>query len=105
MRTQLCAGLAAVILLGQWSQMDVHAQDTRAESKTDSVAAGTFDGLKVRSIGPALMSGRIGDFAVNPKDRSHYFVAVCSGGVWKTTNAGTIYEPVFDGHTISSALL
>ena len=97
MRTQLCAGLATVILLGQWSQMDVHAQDTRAESKTDSVAAGIFDGLKVRSIGPALMSGRIGDFAVNPKDRSHYFVAVCSGGVWKTTNAGTTYEPVFDG--------
>ena len=58
--------------------------------------AGTFNALKARSIGPALMSGRIGDFAVNPNDSSEYYVAVCSGGVWKTTNAGITYKPVFD---------
>jgi photosystem II stability/assembly factor-like uncharacterized protein len=43
------------------------------------------------------MSGRIGDFAVNPHRPAEYFVAVCSGNVWKTTNNGTTYEPVFDG--------
>jgi photosystem II stability/assembly factor-like uncharacterized protein len=53
--------------------------------------------LKARLVGPAVTSGRIVGFAVHPKDRSHYFVAVASGGVWKTTNAGTTFTPVFDG--------
>ena len=55
-----------------------------------------FSGLKARCIGPALMSGRIGDFAVNPRDKHEYFVAVASGGVWKTVNGGVTYTPVFD---------
>ncbi|MEL6653295.1 MAG: glycosyl hydrolase, partial [Bacteroidota bacterium] len=55
-----------------------------------------LSGLKFRSVGPALTSGRIIDLAVNPDNRFEYFVAVASGGVWKTTNAGTTYEPVFD---------
>jgi len=54
-------------------------------------------GLKLRSIGPALTSGRISDIAVNPKNPFEYYVAVASGGVWKTTNAGTNYTPIFDG--------
>ena len=53
--------------------------------------------LKPRLLGPAVTSGRVVGFAVNPNDRSHYFVAVASGGVWKTTNAGTTWTPVFDG--------
>lgn len=53
-------------------------------------------GLQLRSIGPALMSGRIADIAVDPGDRSTWYVAVGSGGVWKTTNRGTTWTPVFD---------
>ncbi len=53
-------------------------------------------GLKFRSIGPALTSGRISDFAVNPDNTSEYYVAVASGGVWKTTNKGVTFKPVFD---------
>jgi photosystem II stability/assembly factor-like uncharacterized protein len=56
----------------------------------------SLGGLKWRSVGPALTSGRVGDFAVHPQNRSVYYVAVSSGGVWKTVNAGTTYEPVFD---------
>jgi photosystem II stability/assembly factor-like uncharacterized protein len=52
--------------------------------------------IKPRLVGPAVTSGRVAGFAVNPNDRSHYFVAVASGGVWKTTNAGTTWTPVFD---------
>src|SRR5262245_31266642 len=52
--------------------------------------------LKPRLVGPAVTSGRVVGFAVHPNDRSHYFVAVASGGVWKTTNAGTTWIPVFD---------
>lgn len=61
-----------------------------------AMSAGTFAGLKLRSVGPALMSGRICDFAVDPNNKAHYYVAVCSGGVWKTDNAGTSWTPLFD---------
>ncbi|MEW6735766.1 MAG: glycosyl hydrolase [Acidobacteriota bacterium] len=67
-----------------------------AAKPADPMSSGTFAGLKLRSIGPALTSGRIIAFAVNPNDRSHYFVAAASGGVWKTTNAGTTWQSVFD---------
>ena len=59
--------------------------------------SGNFSALKMRLVGPALTSGRVGDFAVNPANPAEYYVAVSSGGVWKTINAGTTYEPVFDG--------
>jgi photosystem II stability/assembly factor-like uncharacterized protein len=55
-----------------------------------------FDGLKLRSIGPALMSGRIADIAIDPAHPSTWYVAVGSGGVWKTVNAGTSWTPLFD---------
>jgi photosystem II stability/assembly factor-like uncharacterized protein len=57
----------------------------------------TFSGITIRSIGPALMSGRIADIAVHPADFGTWYVAVGSGGVWKTVNAGTTWEPLFDG--------
>ena len=56
-----------------------------------------YAGLAFREIGPAIASGRVGDFAVDPRDKSHYYVAVASGGVWETRNAGVTYQPVFDG--------
>ncbi len=52
--------------------------------------------LRFRSIGPALTSGRIADFAVNPDDVSEYYVASAAGGVWKTINNGITFKPVFD---------
>ncbi len=55
-----------------------------------------FSALAFRSIGPALASGRIADFAVDPRDPTHYYVGVCSGGVWETRNAGVTYTPIFD---------
>ena len=56
----------------------------------------TFEGLELRNIGPAFMSGRIADIAIHPENRSYWYVAVGSGGVWKTENAGTTWTPVFD---------
>jgi hypothetical protein len=63
----------------------------------DPLQSSTFSGLSFRSIGPALTSGRIVDLAVNPNNISEYYVASASGGVWKTTNAGVTYTPIFDG--------
>ncbi|MCH7572248.1 MAG: glycosyl hydrolase, partial [Planctomycetes bacterium] len=69
-----------------------------AVKKPVEIESDTFSGLRARSIGPALTSGRVGDFAVNPDDPKHYFVAVSSGNVWKTVNGGITYEPVFDNY-------
>ncbi len=62
-------------------------------------ADSTFTNIKLRGIGPALMSGRIADIAIHPMDNSTWYVAVGSGGVWKTVNAGTTWEPVFDNES------
>ncbi len=68
-----------------------------AQNKTTDVwSADNFAGLELRSIGPALMSGRISDIAIHPQDDNIWYVAVASGGVWKTHNAGVTWTPVFD---------
>ena len=66
------------------------------EKKETGLSSTTFGGLKFRSIGPAWASGRISDFAVNPENHSEIYVGVSAGGVWKTTNNGTTWTPVFD---------
>lgn len=58
--------------------------------------------LKFRSIGPAAYSGRISDLAVNPDNTSEYYVGVASGGLWKTINHGTSFEPIFDDQPVFS---
>jgi photosystem II stability/assembly factor-like uncharacterized protein len=69
---------------------------SESKPKGPDPAAGFVGGLRLRSIGPALNSGRVTSLAVNPNDRAHYFAGVASGGVWKTTNAGATWTPVFD---------
>lgn len=49
-----------------------------------------------RSLGPANMSGRVVDIAVDPKSPSTWYVATASGGLFKTTTAGTTWKPVFE---------
>ncbi|HKV11061.1 MAG TPA: glycosyl hydrolase [Thermoanaerobaculia bacterium] len=76
--------------------------EKKAEEKKGGMTAGTFAGLELRGIGPALTSGRIIDIAVDPEKSSTWYVAVASGGVWKTTNAGNTFTPVFDGQPVFS---
>lgn len=66
------------------------------ENTDTGMTAKSFAGLTFRGIGPALMSGRIADIAIHPSDASTWYVAVGSGGVWKTTNSGTTWKPIFD---------
>ncbi|MCP5108210.1 MAG: glycosyl hydrolase [bacterium] len=72
------------------------AKKNKKTAPKDPMNSGTFMGLKFRSIGPALTSGRIADFAVNPNDHSEYYVAVAAGNIWKTVNSGVTWKPVFD---------
>ena len=58
--------------------------------------AATFSALELRSIGPAFPSGRIADIAVHPEKPARWIVATASSGVWRTHNAGTTWESVFD---------
>lgn len=64
----------------------------------DPMSTPTFGGLRFRSIGPSVVGGRVNAFAVDPNDRAKYFIAVASGGVWKTVNGGTTWTPVFDNY-------
>ncbi len=72
------------------------AVEKKDEEKKGGMTAETFSGLKFRSIGPAVASGRVMSIAVNPKNKFEYYVGVASGGVWKTVNDGTTWTPVFD---------
>jgi photosystem II stability/assembly factor-like uncharacterized protein len=58
--------------------------------------------LTLREIGPAVMGGRISDLAVNEANPAHFFVGAATGGVWKTTNHGQSWEPVFDEQSTAS---
>ncbi len=58
--------------------------------------------LEFREIGPAVMGGRIDDFGVVESNPNIVYVGTASGGVWKTTNNGTTWEPVFDKEGVST---
>ncbi len=70
--------------------------DEQKEESKSGFSSSTLSGLKFRSIGPAYASGRIADFAVNPKNTSEWYVGVASGNIWKTTNNGQTFRPVFE---------
>jgi photosystem II stability/assembly factor-like uncharacterized protein len=61
-----------------------------------SFNAQTLTGLELRSLGPALATGRIQDVDIDPRNPSVWYVATAFGGLWKTTNRGITFEPVFD---------
>ncbi len=92
MNLLLRAGLALLLCCAT----AVGAAQDKGEAK-GGMSADTFAGMKLRGIGPAFMSGRIADVAIDPVDPSIWYVAVGSGGVWKTVNAGTTWTSVFDG--------
>ncbi len=71
----------------------IHSIDAQS---TNSKIEGVVANLQLREIGPALMGGRIADIAIHPDQPSVWYVAVGSGNLWKTTNRGTTWQPVFD---------
>jgi len=70
--------------------------EEKDEKPAPGMNEGSLKGLEWRNVGPALMAGRIADIAVNPENRSTWYVGVGSGGVWKTNNRGITWKPVFD---------
>jgi len=74
----------------------VVGQSSKESKKSKNPVKSALNGFKFRSIGPAFMSGRIADIAIDPKNENVWYVAVGSGGVWKTENAGTTWMPLTD---------
>jgi photosystem II stability/assembly factor-like uncharacterized protein len=98
----------AVLLASQAAALAQPARPARgpaavaAPDPADAVRARVLEGLKFRSIGPAAMGGRIDDVAVVESDASTVYVATASGGLWKTTNSGTTWTPLFDREAVST---
>jgi photosystem II stability/assembly factor-like uncharacterized protein len=101
LKPALIAGILFIAFTINFQQAFGQKDKKEKENDTivsDTIKSGDIAGLKFRSIGPALTSGRIADFAVNPVNHNEYFVAVASGHIWKTTNNGNTFEPVFDDY-------
>lgn len=76
--------------------MKDQTNEEKKQTPEEKALAQAVEGLKLRGIGPAVMGGRIIDIAVNPHDKTNWYVAAGSGGLWKTTNAGTSWTAVFE---------
>ena len=63
---------------------------------SDRLTADVLKGLEFRSIGPAISTGRVQDIAIDPRNPNIWYVATAFGGLWKTTNRGTTFTPIFD---------
>ncbi len=57
-----------------------------------------FGDMTARHIGPALMSGRINDMEVHPTNSRIIYAGSAGGGVWKSNDAGTTFNPIFDDY-------
>ena len=68
----------------------------KGSTVSSAIEASIFKELKLRNIGPSHTGGRVVDIAIDPKNRSIWFAAVACGNVWRTKNAGTTWEPVFE---------
>src|SRR5688572_30614927 len=101
-KTLLLSAIFFIALIGANAQNKSGAKEaaksesTPAEIKNPLLKSETYSALGFRSLGPAVTSGRISDIVVNPKQPSVWYIAVASGGVFKTINAGTTFEPIFD---------
>jgi len=92
------AAVLTACLLAYLSGVAAPAQPSvkvKVEPKVE-VARPILDGLTARSIGPANMGGRVVDLAVVESKPETFYVATAGGGVWKTTDGGAAFAPVFD---------
>ncbi|HKY99486.1 MAG TPA: hypothetical protein VJL35_16660 [Gemmatimonadaceae bacterium] len=92
--------LSVIFLLAVSTVAGAQAKNNKKQSPPPDSAkftTGLLSGLAFRSIGPALTSGRIADVAIDPTDKRTWYVGVAAGGVWKSSNGGISFSPIFDG--------
>jgi photosystem II stability/assembly factor-like uncharacterized protein len=66
------------------------------------LAAAAYASLSWRSIGPAVSGGRVAAVAGTPQDDQLYYLGSAGGGVWKSSNGGATWEPVFDKESVAA---
>jgi photosystem II stability/assembly factor-like uncharacterized protein len=101
MRRLHLLGLGVALLIA-FSAQSIVGRSEQAPAAAASAPAGPFDSLHFRQIGPAAMSGRIADIAVYEANTNIFYVGAAHGGVWKTTNNGTTFEPQMQDHGLMS---
>jgi len=72
------------------------------ETPKPSPTPGLFDQMRFRNVGPAVSGGRLGAVAGTDADASLYYVGAAGGGVWRSTNGGQTFVPVFDAQDVGS---
>ena len=93
--------LAIVLFIAASTIADAQSKTSNkkpaAPPDSSKFTSGLLSGLALRSIGPALTSGRVADIAIDPADKRTWYVGAAAGGVWKSTNGGLSFSPIFDG--------
>jgi len=94
-RTGSCLALFAGSVFAQTTS-------TSAAAPLGTIDSVTLAGFRWRSLGPANFGGRVADVAAIPSPSKTFYVATAAGGIWKTTNAGTTFRPIFDNQRVVS---
>src|SRR5262245_53270883 len=75
---------------------------TTAPLAAEPIDPSLLAGLKARSIGPATVSGRVADVVAVESNPEIVYIGAANGGVWKSTNGGLTWEPIFDDQKVAS---
>jgi len=103
----LCILIQSILLMAQAQQSPNPIPPTPAKERIESFQQrqaleknSIVNEIEFQSVGPTVISGRVTDIAVKESDPSHFYVAYASGGLWKTENNGTSFEPLFDKEAV-----
>lgn len=70
------------------------------QKRKDLEKKSLVNNINFRNIGPSIMSGRVVDIDVNPKDPTEFYVAYATGGLWHSTNNGLSFTSIFDSEDV-----
>ena len=90
---------AVTVVQAQKNPVDFTPAEERIsafQKRTELENTSLFKNIEFNSIGPSIMSGRVVDIDASPDDPSTFYAAYASGGLWKTTNNGISFKPIFD---------
>ncbi len=90
--------MLALILVG----FTIKVAPIPVEAQPKPLTSKLLSELHFRCIGPAVTGGRVHDVEALPGDPSTIYVATASGGIWKSTNKGTTWKPIFDDMPVST---
>ena len=95
-----CTLLILALALNTFSQTPAAERQASYRQWKGMAGQSIVNTIEFRNAGPAIMSGRVADLDVWEEDPSHFYVAYASGGLWKTENNGTSFEPLFDNEMV-----